>query len=100
MRLLAGSTVEGVGFQPKDVPVGPVYYTLGKTRIIQGLEEVLVGMKAGAKRRAYIPPRLGYLADESLEPQPPGYGPKRQIAQHKNEPLLFEVQMIKVVASK
>ena len=33
-------TLEGVSFQPKDVPVGPVAFRLGAGRLIPGLEEV------------------------------------------------------------
>ncbi|MEW5317027.1 MAG: hypothetical protein WDW38_008359 [Sanguina aurantia] len=97
------ATVEGVSFQPKDVPVGPVRFVLSKdSPVISGLQEVLVGMQPGAKRRALIPPQVGYL-EESMEPQvsgPPTFGTKRQLLVHSKEPLLFEVQMLRVRDSK
>lgn len=34
------STVEGVSFQPRDVPVGPVAFELGSGQLVPGLEEV------------------------------------------------------------
>lgn len=40
-------TVEGVSFQPRDVPVGPVLLQLGRGSVVPGLEEALVGMAAG-----------------------------------------------------
>lgn len=43
-------TIEGVSFQPKDVPVGPIKLQLGSGEVIEGLEDVLVGMQQGGKR--------------------------------------------------
>jgi hypothetical protein len=40
------------GSQPRDVPVGPVAFTLGKDAAwIQGLQEVVGSMKQGGKLR-------------------------------------------------
>jgi FKBP-type peptidyl-prolyl cis-trans isomerase len=89
------ATVEGVSFQPRDVPVAPVYYKVGDPTLIPGLNEVLVGMEPGSKRRALIPPALGYTSQE-LQPQPPTFATKRQLVNHSQEPLIFEVQMLKV----
>jgi hypothetical protein len=44
-------TIEGVSFQPRDVPVGPVLVQLGMGTVVPGLEEALLGMRAGGKRR-------------------------------------------------
>jgi FKBP-type peptidyl-prolyl cis-trans isomerase len=38
----------------------PFYATIGKTALITGLEELLTGMRPGERRRALIPPALGY----------------------------------------
>ena len=38
----------------------PEVAQLGKTALIAGLEELLTGMRPGEKRRALIPPALGY----------------------------------------
>ena len=89
------STIEGVSFQPRDVPVGPLRVTLGDGTLIKGLDEVLQGMTPGSKRRAAIPARLGYVRDD-LEPQPPTFATKRQLLNHKDEPLLFEILMVRV----
>lgn len=92
-------TVEGVSFQPKDVPVGPVSEKIGDGNLIAGLEEVLVGMRPGAKRRALIPPEVGYV-NQNLGPQPPTFATKRQLDVHRTEPLLFEIQLLRVNQSK
>ena len=42
-------TIEGVSFQPSDVPVGPITASLGSRMLIPGLEEVLGGMSRGGK---------------------------------------------------
>jgi len=74
----------------------PVILSLSDKQIISGLKEVLVGMKAGGKRRAFIPPNVGYTS-ENLEPQPPEFGPRRSLLSHMKEPLVFEVQVLKVL---
>ncbi|KAJ8422941.1 hypothetical protein Cgig2_008699 [Carnegiea gigantea] len=65
-------------------------------QIIKGLMDVLVGMKVGGKRRALIPPSMGYV-NENLKPMPEEFGPRRSLLSHANEPLVFEVQLLKVL---
>jgi hypothetical protein len=72
----------------------------GRGEIIPGLEEVLEGMRPGGKRRALIPPELGYATNpNAAQPQPPTFATKRQLLNHAKEPLLFEVQLLKVKGS-
>ncbi|PKA55844.1 Peptidyl-prolyl cis-trans isomerase FKBP16-1, chloroplastic [Apostasia shenzhenica] len=73
----------------------PVILSLGGNEVIQGLKDVLVGMRVGGKRRALIPPRLGYV-NEKLKPMPDEFGPRRSLLSHAKEPLIFEVQLLKV----
>ncbi|KAJ6950942.1 hypothetical protein NC651_004571 [Populus alba x Populus x berolinensis] len=61
----------------------PVILPLDENQIIKGLKEVLIGMKVRGKRRALIPPSVGY------------FGPRRSLLSHANEPLIFEVQLLK-----
>lgn len=68
--------------------------------LAQGLEEVLVGMAPGGKRRALVPPELGYVSGGASQPQPPTFATKRQLENHKAEPLLFEVQMLRINGKK
>ncbi|XP_055808471.1 peptidyl-prolyl cis-trans isomerase FKBP16-1, chloroplastic isoform X1 [Solanum dulcamara] len=65
-------------------------------KIIKGLKEVLIGMKPGGKRRALIPPSVGYI-NENLQPVPEEFGPRRSLMSHMKEPLIFEVQLLKVL---
>ena len=52
-------------------------------------------MQPGEKRRALIPPAVGYVT-KGMEPQPPEFGQRRQVETHAGEPLVFEVKLIKV----
>lgn len=92
---LAG-TIEGVSFQPRDIPVGPVRLQLGSGEVIEGLEDALIGMRQGGKRRVLIPPELGYVSSV-LQPQPPTFATKRQLANHSSESLLFEIALLRVI---
>ncbi|CAN1171592.1 Peptidyl-prolyl cis-trans isomerase FKBP16-1, chloroplastic [Linum perenne] len=74
----------------------PVKLALNENQIIKGLKDVLVGMKVGGKRRALIPPSVGYV-NESLKPIPEEFGPRRSLLSHAKEPLIFEVQLLKVL---
>ncbi|KAK1297605.1 hypothetical protein QJS10_CPB15g01110 [Acorus calamus] len=72
----------------------PVVLPLDEKQIIKGLKEVLVGMKVGGKRRASVPPNVGYI-NEDLKPIPDEFGPRRSLLSHANETLIFEVQLLK-----
>ncbi|KAJ6301370.1 hypothetical protein OIU77_015640 [Salix suchowensis] len=74
----------------------PVILPLDENQIIKGLKEVLIGMKVGGKRRALIPPSVGYV-NENLKPVPDEFGPRRSLFSHATEPLIFEVQLLKVL---
>eukprot|EP00850_Spirogloea_muscicola_P021375 SM000246S08218 [mRNA] locus=s246:146123:148325:- [translate_table: standard] len=74
----------------------PATLPLGEGKMILGLEEVLYGMRPGGKRRALVPPSAGYVSSD-LEPQPKEFGPRRSLYSHAKEPLVFEVQLLKVI---
>lgn len=90
------STVEGASFQPKDVPIGPVVLTLDSNATIPGLVAGIEGMQKSGRRRILVPPKLGYV-EEALQPQMPTFATKRQLSNHKKEPLLFEVELLNVI---
>jgi len=152
------STVEGVSFQPADVPVGPVEVVLvreeeerggekvssspsfllllflaahrtsiplflspssssslfspfktnhqGTGDLVPGLDSALAGALPGSKRRAFVPPSAGYTSKlkrgvkGALGPQPPTFASRRQLANHEREPLVFEVQVLRVSQGK
>ena len=86
------STLEGVSFQPQDVPTGPARLKLDDT-MLPGLVEAIVGMRKGGRRRVLVPPNVGYLAGSGLQPIMPTFATRRQLENHKREPLVFEVEL-------
>ena len=91
------STVEGLSFQPRDIPTGPVTWKLAEDQLLPGLVEAVSGMKKGGRRRVLVPPRIGYGAGDGLEPKMPTFGTSRQLENHKGEPLIFEIELINIV---
>lgn len=87
-----------MSFQPKDIPIGPVAFSVGTASIIDGLDAALLGQMPGAKFRALVPPEVGYVVP-TMAPAPPGFAAQRQIVNHNKEPMLFEVQVLKVIPS-
>jgi hypothetical protein len=92
------ATVEGVSFQPRDVPTGPVLLTLGDGSVVPGLDEVLLTMRRGGKRRVLLPPAQGYPGRAAaIQPKMPTFATQRQLDTHSVEPLMFELQVLRVL---
>jgi len=122
------STVEGVSFQPTDVPTGAFEFVVvresvsflflflwfgsspptfsasrppsslpqGSPDVIRGLSAAVAGMRVGGRRRAAVPPSAGWRDAPGAAPVPPTFAGKRQIANHKGEPLVFELALLAV----
>mmetsp|Transcript_9184 Transcript_9184/g.18995 ORF Transcript_9184/g.18995 Transcript_9184/m.18995 type:complete len:157 (-) Transcript_9184:183-653(-) len=56
----------------------------------------VVGMRQGGIRRVLVPPRLGWAVNDKLNPKPDTFGASRRLANHLQEPLLFEIEMVRV----
>lgn len=61
----------------------PFQFVIGSGRVIKGWDQGLLGMKAGGRRKLFVPSYLGY-----------GEREKPTIPAHSN--LLFEVEMLEV----
>jgi FKBP-type peptidyl-prolyl cis-trans isomerase FkpA len=64
----------------------PFEFTLGKSEVIKGWDQGVVGMKVGGKRKLTIPSKLGY-GDDGSPPKIPG-----------KATLLFDVELVEIVA--
>ena len=92
-------------FSTEDAYVGgndadgePAVGTLGAGELLPGLEEALLGQRAGADFRVLVTPEGGYQAFPEGLPQVQGYGPRRQVESNKQNPLVFEVRLLKVTS--
>ncbi|CAM9412067.1 unnamed protein product [Phaeothamnion confervicola] len=78
----------------------PFLFRVGDTRrVIRGVDVGVRGMRQGGKRRLIVPPDLAYVGgvgDDKPGPVPTGFGPRRQITNRKNEPLLFDIEVTRV----
>jgi FKBP-type peptidyl-prolyl cis-trans isomerase FkpA len=63
----------------------PFQVALGFGKVIKGWDEAIPGMKAGGKRKLFIPPELGY----GPQGHPPAIPP--------NAKLVFEVELLRIV---
>lgn len=74
-------------------------FRAGSGTVVEGFERGVRGMREGGRRRFVVPPSLGYgdkPTANSPGPIPPGFGPRRALASHSREPLIFEVLVVKV----
>jgi hypothetical protein len=52
-------------------------------------------MREGGRRRVLVPPALGWVNGD-VNPKPPTFGAGRRLANHREEPLLMEVDLVRV----
>ena len=74
-------------------------FKAGSGQVIPGFAQAVAGMRPGGRRRFVVPPELGYSAGAGPGqpgPIPPGWGERRALESHRREPLVFEVQVVKV----
>lgn len=55
----------------------------------------VLGMREGGRRRVLVPPQVGWV-DGSVKPQPATFGAGRRLENHREEPLLMEVDLVRV----
>ena len=79
-----GTLADGTEIDNSYTANKPLVFIPGKGTVIKGLEEGVIGMKVGGKRKITIPPDLGY-GPEGAGSRIPG-----------NSFLIFEVQLLEV----
>ena len=79
---------DGKGLQ-FDTSIGttPLTFTIGRGDVIQGFDRGVTGMKVGGARRVVIPSSLGYGASRNSSIPP-------------YATLVFEIELVEVVASQ
>ena len=72
-------------------------FTLGDAAAVPlAVQAAVVGMRPGMVRRVLIPPYLGWDAGREVELQPDTFGGRRRLENHRQEPLLMDVELVKV----
>lgn len=74
-------------------------FRVGAGSVVDGFERGVRGMRVGGRRRFVVPPALGYVRGTGKGapgPIPPDWGARRSLEAHRSEPLVFEVQLVKV----
>ena len=87
----------GYGNEGKDDVGSTFTFTLGsKGAVPPAVSNVMLGMHRKGIRRVLIPPYFGWNTDAELELQPDTFGGQRRLENHKMEPLLMDVELVKI----
>jgi hypothetical protein len=86
----------GYGTEGQD-DVGATYkFILGEPNSVpRAVAPALLGIKEGGKRRVLVPPGLGWV-DGEVNPKPPTFGAGRRLSNHREDPLLMEVDVVRI----
>ena len=86
----------GYGTEGQD-DVGATYkFVLGEANSLpRAVSPAVLGMHEGGKRRVLVPPALGWT-DNDVQPRPPTFGSGRRLSNHREEPLLMEVDLVRI----
>ena len=79
-----GKLADGRAFANTYETKRPLRFIVGKGQVVPGFEEAVVGMKVGGRRRAIVPPKLGY-GDKGFGTLVP-----------PDSPLSFEIELVAV----
>lgn len=77
-------------------------FRAGSGEVVPGFDIGLMGMQVGGRRRFVVPPEVGYVGGVGKEkpgPVPPDFGARRSLTAHRKEPIIFEVQVVRIRAS-
>jgi len=86
----------GYGNEGQD-DVGSTYrFVLGEPGALpRAVVPAVLGMREGGKRRVLVPPEVGWV-DGNVRPRPATFGGGRRLENHREEPLIMEVDLVRV----
>ena len=86
----------GYGDEGQD-DVGSTYkFVLGEANSLpRAVPPAVLGMHEGGKRRVLVPPQVGWT-DGNVKPRPETFGAGRRLENHREEPLLMEVDLVRI----
>lgn len=105
-----GSTAARYGWKIDSTEAGwaggpgrpPLVFVVGSGQVIAGLDEAVVGMRPGGRRRAVIPSSVGYVGGRGA-PVPPGFEERQRwkniyanTARAYVPDVIFDVQVVRV----
>jgi len=89
----------GYGNEGKDDAGDTFRFKLGdRSAVPTAVALGIVGMRAGGVRRVLVPPYLGWAGEggADLKMQPDTFGGRRRLENHKEEPLLVDIELVRV----
>jgi hypothetical protein len=101
--------VEFMGRKTRDRDIDSLRVDLGKRNVPVGIEQVLVGMKKGEKRRVVLPPNVGFDTSD-WEPAPVKRDAQRQMEVYRqllrgnggvppvSAPTIWDVEVLRIRA--
>ncbi|QDZ17549.1 peptidyl-prolyl cis-trans isomerase [Chloropicon primus] len=88
---------QGYGNEGKDDVGSTFTFTLGDINSVPlAVANAMVGMREGGTRRVLVPPYLGWDTGRDLDLVPDTFGGRRRLENHRGEPLLVDVELVKV----
>ncbi len=80
----------------------PLVVTVGSGEVVPGLEEGLMGMQVGGRRRCLVPARIGYQSSDD-RPVPPGFAEYQRFKNlylNKDRPykpdIVFDIEVLRI----
>jgi FKBP-type peptidyl-prolyl cis-trans isomerase 2 len=70
---------------------------LGAQQVPKAVELAIAGMREGGKRKIVVPPNLGWAANAEQLPLPATFSGKRKLELYREQPLMFEVELQRVI---
>eukprot|EP00612_Vaucheria_litorea_P000545 CAMPEP_0171453914 /NCGR_PEP_ID=MMETSP0945-20130129/1420_1 /TAXON_ID=109269 /ORGANISM="Vaucheria litorea, Strain CCMP2940" /LENGTH=125 /DNA_ID=CAMNT_0011978853 /DNA_START=341 /DNA_END=718 /DNA_ORIENTATION=+ len=71
----------------------------GAKQVPEGVERGMNGMREGGERRIVVPSEMGWGTSNGL-PMPDNFSGKRKLELYRNQPLMMDVELQRIIPSK